>query len=70
MPTETTTQTLRLTLAVTLAFGMGQLIGWQMAFIAPILTVMVVTSPQPLALKAGAGMVLTIAGTFERKRLW
>ena len=64
MLTETTAQALRLTLGVTLAFGLGQLIGWHMAFIAPILTVMVVKSPQPFTFKTGAAMVLTIAGTF------
>ena len=64
MPTETAAQTLRLTVAVTLSFGLGQLVGWQMAFIAPILTVMVVKSPQPFSFNSGAAMVLTIAGTF------
>lgn len=64
MSTQVTCQTLRLALGVSLTFAAGQMAGWRMAFLAPILLALLLKSRQPLTLKSGAALVAVIAGTF------
>lgn len=59
------TRTLRLALGTSLAFGVGQFAGWRMAFLAPVLAVLLLKAPQRPTLKSGVGLVLVIAGTFS-----
>jgi hypothetical protein len=64
MRIDTSRQTLRLTLGTTLAFGTGQLLGWRMAFIVPLLAVALLKSPRCPTPGAGLGFFLVIAITF------
>lgn len=73
MPTESSTAnrtrdvvqpTLRLAVGIGLAFGIGQLVGWRMAFLAPILATLLLKAPQHPSAKVGIGLVLIITGTF------
>lgn len=64
MPIDPGGQTLRLALGTALAFGVGQMFGWRLAFIVPILAVTLLKSPRPLTIRQGLGFFLVIAGTF------
>lgn len=57
-------RTLRLALGTSLAFGAGQLFGWQLAFLVPILALLLLKLPQPPTLRSGVMLVLVIAGAF------
>ena len=55
MPIDPAGQTLRLALGTALAFGVGQLFGWRLAFIVPILAVPLLKSPRRLTIREGVG---------------